>query len=747
MAERKWISFTDDSQEDSRPTIAIKKSSQALVSSTMADGGKRVSLTVSYNVNGVWQSSTGEFQQLEISGTSHVDEEGFPAVPKDGLFVALPDDASEVEVTLADKQMVPLQEEIYLAPMAQQFTEEEFQEVFEPDPDVYEQDSPYPGRDFDFIGLKTMDGVKVAHLIVFLGQYRPISKKMELVQSIQLEISYSTPPSDERVGGRKPRQQLSNDLILGLDLLDETVDFSERVEDIGPMSSSVPGETIEGETLGVSGISGLESGEEGHGEFPLEEGLTRDEGAESSDSPKIKIPGLLCEYLIITSSSLAPFVDPLRAAKANWPHYARIVITRDISNEFPASSLKESIKKMLQWAYKNWRIPPRFVVLAGDTDVIPMHFYDRSGKTYASDHYYQDILGDLVPEITVSRLPTSNGTQLRQISNYIARYPQLRKGDWGGWQKRVMLCAYQANTYETTCDSVANSIKYRYNVIKRYAKNTNKNQVISTLKQGVVIAVYRGHGSKTAWSSSNGLNSTDVRSLQNAGKPPFVLNICCQNGWIDDNSTETIAEAFIRHCKAVAEFASSRNSWTYPNNDYIKYMFDAVMIGGCNTPAAIIKYAKIKMVRNHPTSSYHHDNTVMYNLFGDPTAHVASNAEFLRGSWDMNHDGWQGSLNVTRIWNYRIASRGRERAPVWSISGQYVARGKSYPFAGELGGFDSNQLGSNAKRTDYRFDFKIKFSPSNNQRFLTYLHTWNPLLYSGMTWWANHPFGVQGKKR
>jgi hypothetical protein len=98
---------------------------------------------------------------------------------------------------------------------------------------------------------------------------------------------------------------------------------------------------------------------------------------------------------------------------------------------------------------------------------------------------------------------------------------------------------------------------------------------------------------------------------------------------VDDNSLETMAEAFIRRGKSVAVFASSRDSWTYPNNDFTKYMIDAVMNGKCQTPAAIIQYGKTKMVRNHGTSSFYLDNTVMYNLFGDPTADIVSGAEWL----------------------------------------------------------------------------------------------------------------------
>ena len=137
----------------------------------------------------------------------------------------------------------------------------------------------------------------------------------------------------------------------------------------------------------------------------------------------------------------------------------------------------------------------------------------------------------------------------------------------------------------------------------------------------------------------------------------------------------------------------------------------------------------------------------MYNLFGDPTSDVASNADWLRGDWQMDHDGWIGTLKVTRIWNYRVKQSGSYAAPVWSISGKYIGAGnKSYDFSGTLGGFDANQLGSGSKRSDHKVEFRIKFSNSNNQRFVGYVHTWTLSRISGLTWWSNHPFGWTAKK-
>ncbi|MCD4825943.1 MAG: hypothetical protein K8S55_15230 [Phycisphaerae bacterium] len=749
MEERKWTGFAESSEEDMSPQIEVGQSSSPLVTREMRDAGEHTVLTIRYHVGGIWEGTVQDFTTVDIPDTSHIDEEGAPAVPKDGIFVAIPEDARDVEIRTVDKLVHQIPKDVNLAPAPKQFREEEFKEVYEPDARIYDNDEPYPGKDFEFLGLKSMEGINVAHLLVYLGQYQPKSKQLEVVQSMTLEVSFSTPPQMDRKPGRKPRETITSDLILGLDLLDKSRDYASHVEDLSDLEevdiTVLEEESGESALIGMSHLERLEEDftDPTISPIPIERPLF-----EELLRPKLKVKSIIAEYVIITTKALASSVEPLRSAKAGWPYYARVALTEDISREFPSSSLKESILEFLKWTYKNWRVPPRFLILAGDTDVLPIHLYNRSGVKYASDHYYADLKGDLVPEISVSRIPTSDTSTLKRVCQYIANYGYYRGGDWGGWQNRVMLCAYQANTYESTCDQVANKIKCRFHVIKRYAKNTNKNDVINTMRNGVLFAVYRGHGGKTSWSSSNGLNTNDVRGLGNYGRPPFVLNICCQNGWVDDNSMETITETFIRQRKSVSAFAASRDSWTYPNNDFIKYVFDAVMTGRSHDPSEIIRYAKTKMVRNHPTSSYHLDNVVMYNLFGDATANVASNVEYLRGEWDMNHDGWRGVLKISRIYRYRVERYGNSCGPVWDISGKYVAHNnKSYPFIGTIGAFDEYHVGSTKKRSDHKVEFHIRFSNSNNQHFVGYVYTWDRRRMSGLTWWSGRPFGWNATRR
>ena len=759
MNEKKWIGFKDTSSENTVPKIKVSKSSKKIVSRSGHDSGETTTLKVNYSISGAWEGTIDKFQKIEIPETTLIETEGAPSIPKDGIFVALPLDAEDVSVKLIDKLVIDLDHKVEILPAPKQYKEEEFQELYEPDSAIYNSNEPYPGRDFDFLGVKSIDGVKVAHIMVYLGQFKPLSKQMELVKSLVIEVSYRTPPTADRKTGRKARNLPEADLIIGLDELDDKRDYASKDETFeGEKNISI--EEIENNGLPLSsdkiGVSFLEEDEE----------MTKDPNftlintpahlttipnlhAELLFRPTLKLSTIISEYIIITTPALKNAVDPLLTAKKGWPHYARVVLTTEIKREFSSSSLKQSIKDFITWATKHWRVPPRFVVLAGDTNVIPIHIYERGGESYASDHFYADIEGNFIPELTVSRLPSSDATKLKSLCEHIARYRNYRKGDWGGWQNRVMLSAYQSNTYEETCDIVSDKIKKRFSVIKRYAKNSTKEALIKTMNNGVLIALYRGHGSKTAWSSSNGLNTNDVKNLKNGTHPPFVLNICCQNGWIDDNRRETITETFMREKKAISVFAASRNSWTYPNNDFIKYIFDAIMTGSCQTPAAIIRYAKTKMVRNHGTSSYHLDNTVMYNLFGDPTADVASNPEWLRGNWSMDHDGWKGTLKISRIWRYHLKddTAHKHSAPIWHISGTYIASNKKrYKVKGTLGGFDKNQLGSGSKRSDHKIEIKIKFSRSNNQKFVGYIHTWSLSRISGLTWWSNHPFGWTAKK-
>lgn len=257
----------------------------------------------------------------------------------------------------------------------------------------------------------------------------------------------------------------------------------------------------------------------------------------------------------------------------------------------------------------------------------------------------------------------------------------------------------------------------------------------------------RGHGGETNWSSSNGINTTDIAALNFGSRIPMVFNICCQNGHVDNSSTGvSVAESWIRNRKAIATLASSRDSWTYPNNDFSKYLFEAIMEGH-NSAGKIMLRAKTKMVLNHSTSDAHMDNLVMYNLFGDPTANVISSADYLRGIWDMEHDGWKGTLNIKSLYSFSLIKQGNEYYPIWYFSGEYTGQGgETVTVYGKIGGKDDNNT-NGTQKSNHKIEFWVKFSASNNQKFTGYVYTRNRKSMAGYTWWSGIPYGFHALKR
>jgi hypothetical protein len=213
-----------------------------------------------------------------------------------------------------------------LKPAPNWVTEEEYlegKEEYRPEPEVYDSDDEYPGRDFDYLGLKVLEGVTVAHLIVYLAQYKPLSGVLSMVEAMTIEISYDVPPQTDVLPTRRAVSPIIADLILD--------------------SESVQGEE-------------------------------RDEDIDAADMDAVlKRTDINSEYVIVTPDSLKAAVAPLLQAKSGSPHHAMAATTETIRAEFPAASLKESIRAFLSWAWDNWQVPPRYVVLAGDSDTIPVH--------------------------------------------------------------------------------------------------------------------------------------------------------------------------------------------------------------------------------------------------------------------------------------------------------------------------------------------------------------------------------------
>jgi hypothetical protein len=742
MSDEQWISLKKNAAEGTPATIAVQQSGMLTLQSMSRDQGGRVSTRVKYTSIGGWKGTFTpagiQYDTFRLPKSSVATAEGLPAIPQRGIYVAIPEGATAIEAKVIRIRMEAQPGKWHLQPAPKPLTESEYldgKEEYRPDPRVYDSDEAYPGKDFEFVGVRRLEGVRVAHLIVYLAQFRPLSGRLSLVKSLTIEISYVVPPATDAAPSEREIRPFLADMILDLpdlpasrDVAGTTIDFAADGGITNEADASI------GER--VNAIMGRAMGQ-------LPSGPTSQPQAELV----LKRSDIECEYVIITSDALSAAVEPLLRAKQAAQHCARIATTQRISFEFPAADLKESIRSFLTWSWMNWRRPPRYAVLAGDVDVIPVHYWIFGKDTYASDHYYADISDDLSQEIIVSRIPTSDTSTMRRICDHLAEYPVQRGPDWGQWKNEALLIAYEDPIYQECCDRIAEMIGQRFRVTKCYGGSTTKQDVIDEMNDGVLIVNYRGHGSQTGWSSANGLDTADIRQLNNGTMPPMVLCVCCSNAEVDDQSTEAVVETFVKSDKCVAILGASRESPTYANNVFDQCLWQAIMDGKAVTPGDIVNRAKALMVQNYPDDCYQR-NVVMYMLFGDPSAKVTSAADFLIGTWDISFARYKGILEVNSM-EPQMLRTDLGAYPTWRFQGSYTdASAAGHPFIveGNLGGEDANSPQPSNRRADHMIGFTVAF-PNKRQRFSGYVATPAPVAIAGDTKRSNKHYRWSAQKR
>ena len=578
---RQWIPVAPDAAEAERAQKMVVSSNfvdvRGVAPADTATGRTRVH----YELRGMWRDMLTyegtDFDTLLVPEAGRMQVAGAPEVPQEGLFVAVPENAVVKEVRIVEKKERELPGAYDLVPASAPVLEGMEPEHI-PDQAIYGSDEPYPGKHVELLGTKHIAGRKVAHVLVYLLQYRPQSKRITVLESVDIEVLYESLPGVDA----GPRRKLLRKSPMEQMILDsESIDEGERSK---LDSSSSP-------------AAGLDAG-------------------------GLKSPALRGEFLIITTEDLKDSVEPLVAAKRR-NHRTQVVTKAEILSEFPGASAEESIQSFIWYAVNHWREPPDWVVLAGDVDSIPTRIMDFETQhpqlppTLASDHFYSDLWDDLTPEIVVSRLPTSDPQAMRQLCNLAAS----GSSQSGAWKKNLLLAAYESSGYINCSEDIANTAQARFTVSKRYGGQSNSQEVKDDLNSGVAIANYRGHGDDNAWASSNGLNSADVQALNNVNRIPLVFSIACWNAHIDMPG-ECFAETWIRGEKALGFLGATRPSFTAANHDFNRYLFDAIIHYDLARVGEIVNWAKAKLLLNSSPAQYAQDNVRMYVLLGDPTAGV-----------------------------------------------------------------------------------------------------------------------------
>ncbi|MHA1275566.1 MAG: C25 family peptidase propeptide domain-containing protein [Candidatus Helarchaeota archaeon] len=166
-------------------------------------------IKVKYETKGFWDidvpvEGKGTYAELQIPNIGQNLEPGEPAVPQEGLYVAIPEGATvkNISILKTKKKTYKLKNKIKPAP--EPTTDPSGVPALNPKQEIYEKDEAYPGFLFNNLGVKQVGDVTVVHLMMYPVQVYPMSNTVDLYSTIELGVEYELAEKAPPIRGGPP---------------------------------------------------------------------------------------------------------------------------------------------------------------------------------------------------------------------------------------------------------------------------------------------------------------------------------------------------------------------------------------------------------------------------------------------------------------------------------------------------------------------------------------------------------------
>lgn len=237
------------------------------------------------------------------------------------------------------------------------------------------------------------------------------------------------------------------------------------------------------------------------------------------------------DYLIVTTQSLKNGLDEFVVWKQSQGYNVHV--------EVVSAPTVESIKALVRQHYD---AGVDFVIFVGDENTIPMHYVNTSGSYRTpSDLYYftMDGSNDFIPEMFYSRIVATDAAQVASQLNKASEYEQKSMMDISGYSRIIGIASNEG--YNPSDDQYVRGIEQEFksalhveatHFAQNDAANSNPEGVNRALDQGAFWLTYMGHGSGTAWASTNKwYTNSDIVKLNNRNQvKPIIIDVACMNG-------------------------------------------------------------------------------------------------------------------------------------------------------------------------------------------------------------------------
>jgi hypothetical protein len=284
-----------------------------------------------------------------------------------------------------------------------------------------------------------------------------------------------------------------------------------------------------------------------------------------SVTPKANTPsdlhaeGAMADYIMISTTDLMASLTPLKTFRQNQGLRVAVFNVEDIYDEFSfGNKSPQAVKDFLAFANINWRVPPRFVLFAGDasydsknylgfgnSDLVPTKLYDSVFMEAATDDWFVDFDSDGVPDAAVGRLPVRTAAEAATLVSKIIRYESSSSAN------SALLASDLAEGFDFAAVNaqlralLPSGMQVKEVVRGNADDATVRSQILAAINQGQTLINYNGHGSVNQW-RANILANSDAAGMTNSQKLSLFVMMTCLNGYFNDPALDSLSEAVLK---------------------------------------------------------------------------------------------------------------------------------------------------------------------------------------------------------
>ncbi len=375
------------------------------------------------------------------------------------------------------------------------------------------------------------------------------------------------------------------------------------------------------------------------------------------------------DFVIITSSSFAPYFEPLADWKNQKGIRTRIVSLDTIYANYAGNDNAEKIRNFIK--DMNTTYGTMYFLLGGQCDyengeeIVPRRnayvFQSNAGyytdeDTIITDLYFADLDGtwdgdgdgtygetsdnvDMYPDVYVGRAPVKNTAQ---VQNFVNKVLYFEKSPYQSSSYIKASFHPQGNLWDTNHgtsmpDTMVqfDPADWTHTFMREDVEGVSESSVNNEFDNGYQLVHFVGHGNEYGVYYNYGqytmMNNTDADNLSNGfDKLSIATSIACFSGAMDEVSGgDCFAEHLVNATNGgtVASLFNSRYGWGYsspegalgPSGEQSKYFFRAIHQNGLYVLGQVWANMQSSMVPDAQSDNYFRWCLYERNLLGDPT--------------------------------------------------------------------------------------------------------------------------------